>query len=690
MAFDAPLSPAAAQVVISAAELIAPPPEMRISDWVDLGQVILNAETNTSREGPISFDGVEYIREPLDRLHPDDPCERVTIKASAQTAKSTVGQLWVCWSIVNHQKSFAIGLPGSVELGKYNDFKLQPLIDASPEIKRRVRAVSTRSNEGSNAKKKRLYSGHSILLFNLSSPGALQMISTPNLILEEVGNALKDVGGRGSPVKQARARQAAHTVTGSKELMISTPAEVGDCEVTKAYEAGDQSRFYGQCVHCAGFFTAEPEGFTCTVGKLGPHLSCPGCGGLIEEHHRAHWRGDGYRWVPTFKAANPGDGPDPNPQPPAFLKDEAELARWRGRDREGRQPSYYAWQAFCGLISWAAVESEIRAAKTPAELKTLEQQVYGRAWDPAVDAMSWEEVHRLREEYETGVVPADAGVLTGFVDVQGGWLDGGVIGWGPGGEWWVVDRWIIEGDTSGADVWRELDAKVRTRYPHAAGGDLPIEAFGIDTGYRTQKAYGFAMGRPNVYAMDGRPGWKAPILAKPKIVKVIQDGRVRGRTKLYPSGTWELKSLLHWSLKLSVEAGYAVRVEGRGHWSRAEDEGWAQQITAEVLKEEKDPKSGETKRWWQVLSERRNEWTDIWVGARALAWSLGVGAPRRDGQPGEAIDWSARAAERAPSADQADLFTRASGLKPGARSNPTATPAPPKPKPSGFYRRRTP
>jgi hypothetical protein len=93
----------------------------------------------------------------------------------------------------------------------------------------------------------------------------------------------------------------------------------------------------------------------------------------------------------------------------------------------------------------------------------------------------------------------------------------------------------------------------------------------------------------------GRPaGWKTPILGKPKPVKVIQDGRVRGRTKLYPTGTWELKSLLAWSLKTSIEAGYAVRLQGRGHWSKAEDEAWAQQITAEVLREEKNTEDG---RW---------------------------------------------------------------------------------------------
>src|SRR5690606_35518621 len=118
------------------------------------------------------------------------------------------------------------------------------------------------------------------------------------------------------------------------------------------------------------------------------------------------------------------------------------------RDCEGREPSYWIWQAMGGLSSRAKIETTIAEAKTPADLKALEQRVFGRAWDPAVEAMDWESLHRLGEKYDAQVVPSRAGLLTGFCDVQGGWLDWGVIAWGPGGEWWVVDRNVIVGDTA--------------------------------------------------------------------------------------------------------------------------------------------------------------------------------------------------------------------------------------------------
>ena len=698
MLFSRQLSAAALAVVVAIAQEHAPGAELSISEAADDGLIVLNAQTGSplAQKGPIplSLDGIEYVREPANRLHPDDPATRVPIKGGAQSAKSTIGQLWLAWSIRYNPTPFAIGLPSALEITKYDDTKLAPIIEASPELKRRVRPVSTKSTVGSSAKRKRLLTGATLLLFNLASPKELQMISAGNLILEEVGNALVEVGKRGGPVKQARERQAAYSGTsGTKEAMISTPSEEGECEITRAYEEGDRRCYYGQCQQCDGYFHLTPEGFTRGDRNGTPHhFVCPpsagGCGGVLEYTDMAAWRKAGV-WLPRFTA----EDPEANPAPADYVS-AAEMERLtrpgefphRGyrvsiRDCEGRQPSYYVWQAMCGLISWVKIAGTIADAKTPADLKALEQQVYGRAWDPSVEAMDWEDIHRIQEQYDGQIVPSRAGILTAFCDVQGSWLDWGVIAWGPGGEWWVVDRGIITGDTSGDEVWRELDDVTRRTYPHEDGGDI-LPRWGVDTGFRTHKVYQFCRGRPNVYAMDGRPGWKLPALGKPKAVKVIENGRVKGRVKLWPTGTWELKSLLYWSLKVSVEAGYQVPLQGRGHWSRREDEAWCQQITSEALVEEQDAKSGDLRRWWKKLRDR-NEWVDIWVGARALAFDLGVGAPRRDGT-GERADWDALKAAR--QSDGADLFTgsRAHAVR---TAEPADTDAEP-PRERRFFRKK--
>lgn len=636
-------STAGAQVLMAVAEALMPAPDSLISEWVEIsGEVILTERTNTPKPGPFSFEGVEYLREPLDRCHPEDPASQITVIGGAQTGKSSIGQLWVAWCIRNSPRSFVIGLPSDGEVLKYNDFKLQPIIEDSPMLASRVRPVSTKADLGSSTRKKRLYMGASILVINLNSPKELQMISTGNLILEEVANLQVDVGGRGSPVKQARERQAAYSVIGSKELMVSTPGRKKNCPVTAAYELSDQRRYYGRCPACGDFFSMEPEGFKPQDGSWGPHFVCQ-CGVPLFDKDRREWRIHGI-WIPTFVSASPDTNPAPATHIPA-----SDVERFRYRDCEGRTPGYYVWQAMCGFISLDKVAQNVLTAKTPAEMAALEQQVFGRAYDDATEAIDWEELHRLREDYAQQVVPFGAGLLTGFCDVGGDYLQWMIIAWGPGGEWWVVDRGVIQGDTAGDEVWKQLDEVTRRCYAHAEGGELTVEAFGVDTGYRTQRVYAFVRGRPNCYALDGRPDWKTPVIGKPTRQRVIQNGKVVGQIKLYPTGTWELKSLLSWSIACSITAGYGNRLQGRGHWSRAEDESWCQEMTSEALVEEEVKKTAQVRRFWKKL--RKNEYLDCWVGARALAWMLGVGAPRRDKKPGEAIDWAARAIARNGNAD---------------------------------------
>jgi hypothetical protein len=221
------------------------------------------------------------------------------------------------------------------------------------------------------------------------------MISTGNLILEEVGNALE--GGRRprNPIKQARERQAAYSVVGSKELMVSTPAEVGSARsprptrpatsgasTASASTAAASSRSSRRASRPPGArrppfrlprlrrpssrsITARTGAATATAGSRPSRRGSdanPAAAGL-------------HRRTPTWPLA----GPRPR-RPPA------QLLRLAGHVRPD----------LAGTRSPAA----IRDAKTPGELKALDQQVYGRAHDPSVDAMSWEDLHRLREEYD--------------------------------------------------------------------------------------------------------------------------------------------------------------------------------------------------------------------------------------------------------------------------------------------------
>ncbi|KAK0359086.1 hypothetical protein LTR94_032697, partial [Friedmanniomyces endolithicus] len=87
---SAELARQAASLVMAMATAVTPAPDQMISAWAE-GRVNIPGETGTTREGELSWDGFEYLIEPLDRLHPDDPARTVTFVGSAQIAKTTIG-----------------------------------------------------------------------------------------------------------------------------------------------------------------------------------------------------------------------------------------------------------------------------------------------------------------------------------------------------------------------------------------------------------------------------------------------------------------------------------------------------------------------------------------------------------------------------------------------------------------------
>jgi phage terminase large subunit GpA-like protein len=655
--------PAARWVLARLAEACTPRPRLSIAEWVERN-IRLSAESNSPRPGPLSFADTPYLLAPLQRLDPADTCRQVNVVASAQSGKSTIGQAWLGWIIGENPGPVGVYLPSLDDARKYAEEKVQAIVDASPALKHRVRQVSSRSNEGSSTLRKR-FTGGSLRIATASSPNALQMVSFRDLILEEIAGYEAEVGSRGSPIDQAKNRQGAWETRGAKTLQVSACGVQGSCPSTRAHEEGAAYEVYLACPHCAGLDRWEWEDMNAPTLTIGAHFTCKLCGGVVEHKHKDEMV-RALVWIATYD-----DKTDKaNPAPPAAFPAE-ERARWQARPEKGRQPSYRWWRYVSPFTTWDLIWAEGQKAKEGglATEKTFWQQTLARAWDEGRDAPDHVKLHELREEYEEGVVPAGAYLLTGMADVQGDHVPWSVYAWGAGAEWWLIDRGKIVGDPSGEEVWKELASVLQRRYAHAEGGECGIELFGVDTGYKSNHVYKFCGAHPIARAMDGRAGWSFPPLGKPKRVKAKLDGRVVGSTLLYPTGTWSLKSELQYSLRVAIEKGVGVRFGGRGHFHQGVDQDYVRELVAEVLAE--DQARGKIVRTWKLRPGFRNEETDIWVGARALAYGLGVGSPTRP------FDFEAARAKIMGEA-QSDLFAprRAPGAADRAPPDVVQTPPP--------------
>lgn len=628
-------------VVGAFAAAIKPPPALSISEWAE-GRLVIPGETGTARPGPLSWEGFEYIREPLDRLHPDDPCRDVTFCGSAQIAKTNIGIVATDYYSAAVPRPWCVALPSGDEVMKYNRTKWQPIRDATPELRSKVRAVSSRDEQGSTNTFKKFKGGFGSFIA-ASSAKALQMVSFCLVVKEETPNWELEVGGRGDPHAQLRFRQLQWELAGAKTFHNSTPGFVDRCPVTADFLKGDQRRLYHPCPHCGDFLRLDWPRMQ-GVKEGDPYFICPHCSGRIEHRHKR----DMVRasvWLPTFPSQDTN-----NPAPDHFVA-AAALDRWRARDVEGRQPSYHAWQVVSPAVDWRYIAGEAIGAEegTEAVKRTFSQQVLGEACELVTQKADIEKLLEKREPGTEGLVPIGAYLLFGMVDLNGDFAQWRVWGYGAGLECWPIAGGVIEGSPNDLSMWAEIRKVIARDYIHAEGGKLKVESWLIDSGYGTANVYSFCSKYSHVKASDGRDGWGLAPLKRGDIQRVRGPDGVLASARIWLIGTWDLKRTLYECLATTLQerdeetgAGKGVGIPLKLHLpefvlrkpgQEGFDRSFLEELTAETLETKIDKKTGvvSNERWQR--NRRRNEEMDLFVGCTAQAKARGVGVP------GSEPDW---------------------------------------------------
>ncbi len=368
-----------------------PEQELTVSQWADLYRKV-SPESGSPFPGDWHTSRVPYLREPMDCLHPDHPARRVTMKFSAQTGKSEVGVNWFGYIVDQAPGPMLTVLPTGDEAVKYNRVKIQPTIDSSPRIRHKVKPENSRDEAASTTAFKRFSSGFNQIVSASTSKG-LQMISVRWLILDEVSGYLRDVDGRGAPSAQARARQKAFGDL-AKELALSTPSLVGECEISDLYDAGDRRRCYLPCPHCGVYQTLKYENMQAPspATNYRATFGCEANGCVIDQSSMPEMRAK-LRWVPT--RVDDDEPPIPGLVAPEDI-DRFAIAPCTGRVRQW-QPSWALWAAYSPLESWGDIwQRGVEAKGDLLKEKVFSQQDLGEPYEPKTDTPDWEKLLTAR------------------------------------------------------------------------------------------------------------------------------------------------------------------------------------------------------------------------------------------------------------------------------------------------------
>lgn len=592
---------------------LAPDPAQTVSEWADRHRML--SSRGAAEAGPYRTSRTPYMRGIMDTLSPGDPARRIVFPKAAQVGATEAGNNWLGFCIHRAPGPFLLVQPTTDLAKRLSQQRIEPLIEESPALRELI--APSRSRDSGNTVLAKRFPGGVLVIAGANSAVGLRSMPARNVFLDEVDAYPGDLDGEGDPIKLAEARTISFGHR-AKLFLASTPTIAGLSRIEREWELSDQRRYHLPCPHCGGLQWLKFERLRWARGRPDTAVYvCEHCEEPIEERHKT-WMMDpenGADWIATA--------------------DPETLAAARRSGIVGFHIS--GLYSPLGWLSWTGIAEQWDAAQgNEAALKTFKNTILGETWQERGEAPDWQRLYDRRDaDAALGRVPVGALVLTAGADVQRDRIEIDVWGWGRSLRSWLVDHIVLEGDTSRAEVWAQLDGLLGQTWEHASGARMALARLAIDTGdgLTTDAVYGWVRkaGRGQVLAVKGVGGFDRSMpVDGPTFVEVNEGGRkIRRGVQLWKVAGAVFKAETYRFLRLDqpTEEALAEGAEWPAGYVHIPRGGvtteWLKQLTAEQLVTIRDKRRGYQRLEWQQTRER-NEALDCRVYARAAAWLMGI------------------------------------------------------------------
>ena len=569
---------------------VRPIPLMTISDWSDNNRFL--SSESSAEPGPWRTSRTPYLKQIMDNLSPNTPVTDVVVIKGVQLGFTESGLNAVGCYIDIAPCPIMYVMP-TIEMSKgISESRIDPMIEMSPSLKRRVKTA--RSRDSGNTKFTKRYPGGVLVLSGANSAASLRSRPVKVLVLDEVDAYPLSVDGEGSPIALAEKRTSTF---GSKRKIykLSTPTIEGQSVIEAEYEKTDKRKFFVPCPHCDHEQELIFENLKWTAGDHSSAMYfCTECGTGIEER---------------FK--------------PRML----EAGRWVATDPESSTPykkGYHINSLYSplGWLSWAQIAEQWEDAQDDVNLmRVFVNTILGETYRDKGEAPPWENLYNRREAYTINIVPADVEFLTAGVDIQKDRIELEIVGWCRNKRSYSIDFRVLVGETSNREVWDELAKVVGETWTTESGAGMPLRMMAIDTGYNTQYVYDFCrrFDVTRVIPVKGQDSQQV-MVAPPRQVDVTASGKKIGRTKVWHVGVSLIKSEVYGFLRQEkneegvVPHRYCLFPQYDTHYFKG--------LTAEQLELRINNRGYRVYTW--VKKYQRNEPLDCRVYARAAASVVGL------------------------------------------------------------------
>jgi len=523
---------------------LKPDPNFNISEWADHHRILTSI--SSSEPGPWRTDRTPYLKEIMDCLSPNNPCEKVIFMKGAQIGGTECGNNWMGF-VIHHAPGPMLIVNPTVETAKRTSkMRIDPAIENCPALKNKVN--DPRSRDSGNTMLMKEFPGGVLILTGANSAVGLRSMPIRYLFLDEIDGYPDDAASEGDPVNLAIQRTA--TFSNRKIFMISTPTIKNYSRIETAFLEGDQRYYYVPCPNCGEFQILKWQNVKWPKDDPeNAYYECKKCKSHWQDHQKAEILKNG-KWIAT--ASN----------------------------SDKKVVSFHLSSLYSphGWVSWGDIAKEFAEVhKDPPRLQVWTNTKLAETWeDMSGEAIDPTGLLKRRENFGK-YLPKDVAIITAGVDVQDNRLELEIVGWGKDEESWSLDYQVIYGDPSTPDLWSDLDKILNHTFIHSRNlGNFPITAVAVDSGgHYTDHVINYCDERKHkrIFAIKGSSnGNGVPIWP----VRASQNKRLK--KPVYVIGVNDAKETLMQRLRIEKPgAGY-------WHFPIERDQEWFNQITSEVVK----------------------------------------------------------------------------------------------------------
>lgn len=402
--------------------------------WVEEN---ISMPSNTTEKGRYRGDRCPYQKQPQMDMSPDSPVQSLVLCFGSQTGKTTIEGNAMCYYTVENPAPMVFGFSDDANLREYVRKKFDPLLDANPVVKERLKAVGGRGS--GNTLTSKLFPGGFIKFVSGKSEASLRSDSAMLFFADELDAWGVTKGG--DPIQLIDARL---TTFGSraKKIMSSTP--LNDSLIYKELQKTTNNHFMVPCPCCGKDMEFNMDNFRYNVEEgtvTEAWMECPECHNIIRNEDKLTMLPKGH-WVPTNPKADP-------------LEQGYYL------------PTFYAP---VGWKSWRQIAKQYVAAQDEAKESRYDKMtafyntILAMPYIIGSGSQEWRDLYdrALESEYRRGFIPEWVNVLTTGSDVQANRIETTIMGWGFRGRHIPIDHYVFHlGDQEDMEM---LDNSAWTAY----------------------------------------------------------------------------------------------------------------------------------------------------------------------------------------------------------------------------------